>query len=414
MTITFIVFYIYMNWKHKQFPFSIWLSFVSVLFDDFSSVPKIVGTSLFYRLIFATWGPVSLLFTNCYSGLMISELNAPLKQTRSRNFEDLICLNKHVLDLNVSSMDIRELAENLQFKDYRADSGKMDFTFNSLPTIKNLFVSDTYYRILSPPFQRQWMFSGAATYIWHFERVVHLLQFTQLLSKTRLASNFVRDEVVALLLMNPAHAVFPIEFDQTRVNYSTTELAEMVETDVINCGKRTAFVATSETLQGEMSFISKKYPSRRFHTSQRLLGPTWKGWSVKGGGRSSRLSSVSAVQRNFQVLVHSGIYSRLKQEMHKNMWFGRNPVKEDVPPSPVSPLTMGGLVTIFMLCGALTGFALIAFLIESHKYDWKAIVFALSASLRKLLQFNDRFQRLKKSITCVTLKSKLHKSWKSN
>ncbi|OXA46203.1 hypothetical protein Fcan01_19288 [Folsomia candida] len=310
MTLTFIVFYIYMIWKYKQLPFSIWLSFVSILFDDFSSVPKMVGKSLFYRLIFAAWGPVSLLFTNCYSGLMISELNAPLKQTRSQNFEDLICLNRHVLDLPASSIDIRELAKTLRFKDYRAYWGKIDYGFNALPTLKNHFVSNNCYRILSPPSQRPWMFSGVATYVWHFHRIVHFLEFTRLLSETGAANNFIRDELITLLLMNPVHAVFPIEFDQTRLNYSTTELAGMVETDVINCGTRIAFVATSETLQGEMNFLSKKYPSKRFHTSQRLLVPTWKGWSFKGGGRSTKRSSVSAVQRNFRVLVHSGIYSR--------------------------------------------------------------------------------------------------------
>lgn len=93
------------------------------------------------------------------------------------------------------------------------------------------------------------------------------------------------------------------------------------------------------------------------------------------------------------------------------MWFERKPIKNDTALSPVSPLTMeGGLVTIFILCGALTGLALIAFLIEGHKYDWKAVVIALSACLHKLFQFNNRFQRLKKRIKCVALKSKLHKS----
>lgn len=86
LLIIFIALYFYITRKHMHSPYSVWLSFISVLFDDFSSVPEVIGNSLFYRLIFLTWAPAALLFTNCYSGLMISELNSPLKQTRSENF----------------------------------------------------------------------------------------------------------------------------------------------------------------------------------------------------------------------------------------------------------------------------------------------------------------------------------------
>lgn len=43
---------------------------------------------------------------------MISELNAPLKQTRSQTFEDLICQNRHILDKPALPADISSLTEN--------------------------------------------------------------------------------------------------------------------------------------------------------------------------------------------------------------------------------------------------------------------------------------------------------------
>lgn len=123
-----------------------------------------------------------------------------------------------------------------------------------------------------------------------------------------------------------------------------------------------------------MDFLSSKYPSKKIHFGQDRLNTGRFGWWFIGGGRSSKSRGVSAVQRNFQSLVSSGIYSRLKIEMARNMWIRRKPVENDTAP-PVVPLTTGGaIITIFMLSGVLVGLALILFLIEGHKYEIKKVV----------------------------------------
>lgn len=132
-------------------PIPVWLLYISMLLDDFSSVPEVVRNSLFYRLIFVAWGPVAILLTNCYSGLMISELNAPLRQARSQNFEDLICKNRHIYDSAALSKNFTELGKNQQSENYKAYWGKMHYIFNPAPKFKNPFATDSCYRMLSSP-----------------------------------------------------------------------------------------------------------------------------------------------------------------------------------------------------------------------------------------------------------------------
>ncbi|OXA39836.1 hypothetical protein Fcan01_25339 [Folsomia candida] len=394
MAITFLVLYFYMRRQHKRSPYSVWLSFISVLLDDSSSVPDVVGNSLFYRLVFVTWAPALLLFTNCYSGLMITELNAPLKQKRSQSFEGLICHNRHMLDLPAPSGNSTNWAETMQFENYKEYWGKMNPISDPIPRSRNPFASANCYKLLSSSFRTPTLQHGklvqVGTYTWHHLLLSHFKfnsGFSHLIDRKIIRPNFLKNNLLYLLLMNPIHDTIPAEMDLRRRNYSVIELQAMAERDAINCRRKSAFIATSESIRGEMSFLSKNYPSKEFHTGQHLVASNWYGWWFQGGGRSSKSSSVSAVQRNFQGLVHSGIYSRLKIEKARNMWLWRKPVENDTIHRPVAPLEMdGGIVTIFMLSGALISIALVAFMIESHRYEWKKLVISSSARFLKVFR----------------------------
>lgn len=267
-----------------------------------------------------------------------------------------------------------------------------------MPTFINPFALDECYRMLSPRMQ---VFISRRTYLWRYMVFAQYQNYRlrQLISMKNPQIPFGKENILTLLLMNPIHNVFPSRIDQTRINYSTTELQALVERDVVNCEIKSVFIATLEILQGEMAFLTKKYPSKQFHSGQRLLDPTWFGWTFQGGGRSSERSSVSAVQRNFQALVSSGIYSRLKMEMARNMWVGREPVSNDTIPT-VAPLTMGGgIITIFMISAGLICLAIISFLIEGYKYEWRMLLQPTRTNCLALLNCNCKIsnRRLRKS-----------------
>ncbi|OXA42221.1 hypothetical protein Fcan01_22781 [Folsomia candida] len=370
--LTFMVLYFYTSWKHHRPPYAVWWSFVSLFLDDSSSVPQVIGSALFYRLLFCTWGPVAVLLTNCYSGLMISELNAPLKQARARVFEDLVCQSGSNFKIPTVPEELSRWAERVPFENYKAYWGQLFSLDESKLFIRNDFALDDCYSMVSSPFQ----IIGRTTYFWYSMLSVEFINnFNLLLSlfikNPKIPSTLSSDNILTFSFMNPVHRQLPEGMNLTRNNYSTNELQALAERDTINCEGKTVFVSTLEAVQSKMVFLNKHYPSKKFHSGERLLDQAWFGWTFERGGRSSKSSSVSAVQRNFQALVYSGIYSRLKIEMARKTWLRRNPVANDTTTNIVSPLTMNeGLITIFMISGVLLALAAVSLVIEGYKYDW--------------------------------------------
>lgn len=125
LVITCIIFIAYTYIKHGRVLFSVSFSFISLLFDDFTCIPRVIENQLFYRIIFSVWGPVAVLVINCYSGLIVTELNAPLESVRPEVAEDLICENRHIVD-NYVEDSISNFLKKVPFDRYIAYWGNLD------------------------------------------------------------------------------------------------------------------------------------------------------------------------------------------------------------------------------------------------------------------------------------------------
>ncbi|OXA46323.1 hypothetical protein Fcan01_19092 [Folsomia candida] len=71
--------------------FAPWLFILATMFEESGFLPKKIDRKWFLRLILGTWCLASVILTNCYNGIMISELNAPLAALRLSTFEQLLC-----------------------------------------------------------------------------------------------------------------------------------------------------------------------------------------------------------------------------------------------------------------------------------------------------------------------------------
>lgn len=130
----------------------------------------------------------------------------------------------------------------------------------------------------------------------------------------------------------------------------------------------------SEDVLAEMAFLNVHYQSTKFQVGSNTLQSTRYGWRFSYVGGSTTSSGVSVVQRNFQALVYSGIYLRLNSEIARNKYLPRKPIANDTI-RIVAPIRMDGrITTIFILCGTMTGFALVALIVEGYKYEWRVIV----------------------------------------
>ncbi|OXA41998.1 hypothetical protein Fcan01_23315 [Folsomia candida] len=236
----------YVFWKEKRFSATSWLSLIAPLLDDSTPVPRSVENVTFYRYIFIAWGPVALLLTNCYSGLITTELSAPLKQTRPSRFEDLICRNSHLLKLPAKD-GIAQVKKSQEFGRHLAYYKSPHFWLSTI----NPLASDDCYAMLSPPIIDHW---GVKMYSLLFK----FSKFDWIFDEPTWAKKgFVAEELLEVLLMNMSHSLIPSRLSKIKdkSNLSMTDMRELVEQDVTDCGKKRVFVSPLENMQAKFSGI---------------------------------------------------------------------------------------------------------------------------------------------------------------
>lgn len=64
---------------------------LATIFEEVGHVPPKIERNTYFRPTFGSWCLISVIFTNCYNGLMISSLNAPLPTFEPKIFNDLDC-----------------------------------------------------------------------------------------------------------------------------------------------------------------------------------------------------------------------------------------------------------------------------------------------------------------------------------
>lgn len=98
VVIVSVVLSLFKKFKNAYQNFSPWLFVLANIFEETGHVPRHLGKQHFFRLVIGSWVLMSVILTNCYNGLMISSLNAPLPKTDiPETFQDLICKDKHIL-----------------------------------------------------------------------------------------------------------------------------------------------------------------------------------------------------------------------------------------------------------------------------------------------------------------------------
>lgn len=384
---------------------SISLSFVSLVFDDFTNITSSIRNQVFYRLIFTAWGPVAVLLINCYSGLIVSELNAPLQADQPEVIYDLLCENRHMLD-NYVENTVSNYLKKVGFEKYKKYWGKYDACQRSgcfTPSFKNEYASNECYRFFSDSVEDPDTKIGSYNlYCARAEIFNEFLEFD--ITNNPTFENLTKENLLELLLTNPAHSYIPSGYSHEKQNYSASELQGLVEKDMINCNEKSAFIAATEIALAERDFLRRNYPSKKFHIWNTFFGPFKYGWLFQPVAGSTTSSGVSVVHRNFQALVVSGIYDRVRNEILRGMWLGRKPVANDTT-EIVSKIEINGRIrTIFILCGVLICLAFAAVLVEGYKCEYNLLVkmFFKSASFlvkcRNFLRDN--------GITCGKIKRK--------
>ncbi|OXA41485.1 hypothetical protein Fcan01_23849 [Folsomia candida] len=277
---------------------SIWLPFVAILLDDATSVPKKVEVSQFFRIIFSAWCPAAVLLTNCYSSLMISELNAPLRGYTPDTFEDVICekslLSKHTgFYVNITDMNFSMILENW-------DKVRDPFESTDPNCFRFIMVQDHSCE-------------GIPSFAYFQNDISYWVK--------KIRTNRIRrDELIEFLTLSPKHILASREMAKFlkasgRSFANMAEYQGYAEKGLSHCEK-SILIGENNQIDIEFEYYRGKYPHRKFYKGRGNMRPGSRAWTFEGGGGSRVLNY-------FVGLVESGIYSRLEEEISRRIYTKR-------------------------------------------------------------------------------------------
>ncbi|OXA40634.1 hypothetical protein Fcan01_24509 [Folsomia candida] len=362
--------------KLSEFP--TWLFMLSTVLEEGYGVPADIERKQFFRLTMGLWCLMSVILTNCYNGIMTTELNAPLQGGKLKTFSDLVCPKimgnnqnpDHVLKTfgNFTNLDFSRHREYLrsyytswrfrgvsyllgrQFED--ADCFKI--LSNLIPSgfennVPDFLLAVTHMRLLYPGLNVK----KASTL--HFPNTLATLTFN---------------------LLNPVHSHHPAGVGTNSSAFKEESFRKLVETEIISCDK-TVFTSDLETVNIELGFLRKHYHWIQFYKGDEIIYSTPIGFDFYNSG-------VSKVPTHYRILFESGIYSRLEIEQWRNSLLNRKPAirkkEEEWDKAPIVSIT-GSLLTAFIIFAGSFSLPMI-FLVVECRAQLKMWVYGM----RKLLK----------------------------
>ncbi|OXA46992.1 hypothetical protein Fcan01_18200 [Folsomia candida] len=341
-----------------SFSFSPCLFVSAFMFEEAQAVPKRLERQIFFRLLISGW----ILMSNCYNGIMISELNSPLPPFNiPERFQDLICEDQHFLELRREDANLSNWVDTRVklLLQYLTDLSKwMPLPVEQRARMLRPYINSDCYKILSPP-SEEFMF-----------QIFDLLYLTAISSSYH-GHKLYLEELTILLLSNPKHAFIPKTFDFTNKKELMLRARESIEKEIVQCGK-SAYVLQAADSGMTYEHLSKKYFKTKFYKSRDIIGLAPFGWAFEREGNSK-------VPIYFQSMFETGVHGRLETEI-QNLEVHHHNYSAIISHNSAIGLD-GAFITLFILCGTSLIIAMLVWILECRDIC-KAIVLE---SIRKLL-----------------------------
>jgi hypothetical protein len=169
--------------------------------------------------------------------------------------------------------------------------------------------------------------------------------------------------------------------------------------EITNCNQKSAYIGESEEISLELDFFNRNYFPRKFQTGtdDDMIDREMFGLKIQNVYKTK-------VANLYRWIMDSGIWERLRVEIlvRRNKLRKSAKDKENVKMrlDGVSSLE-GGLVTLFILCGALISLAVIEFCFECRRIIWetlkngyKRVLKALKILRQNLIKIYDRVLKM--------------------
>lgn len=317
-----------------------WMYVLGALLEDGVPLPEKIERNSVFRVVFGCWIIVCVFLSNCYNGLMITDLNAPLQTTSVITFRDLVCnwrdvkysyeeyknmtINSTLHPFSFDNFNIMWYAEYVYQSYSRRGWDKSNVTENPYSSSST---SKACFSILSFPHEMDY--------------VPKFFDFLYNLFVPYYKDGFVshlKTQELQVNLFHPKKRHYPRNITiQKKLNY--TQQLSGLEKDDVDCGK-TVFAAPPDELEAEIEYLSRKYPMTKFYKSKDTV-------KAKPYGIGIFNPECSNVPRNADALMESGIYSRLMREKHLRKNFKRERARVYKPRK--DNMTIDGCISTFFL-----------------------------------------------------------------
>ncbi|OXA42070.1 hypothetical protein Fcan01_23189 [Folsomia candida] len=355
----------------------IWLFVLATIFEETGHLTRKVEGHSFFRLILGSWCLMSVILTNCYNGVMISHLNAPLDASRPTLFDYLLCERMPTTDAFKMSKRIDfyydriknnipltgrgeklpkygydriawymfALAQSLQHQKGTSHNGPESKPAREL---QNPFTLNKCFHLLSHP---KGYVSGYPSIP---EFLEYLFFYVQAIPDNILFVPIANKDMQMLNLFDPRNTHHSMDFKYSGKNQTFVQLRNNVESELLESG-RSVYISKSDIIEAELNFLTKHYPKKRFYKGKEIFQKDDYFWNMKKVGESK-------VPKYFKAVAESGIYGRLGLEEIHQKYLGRKPVKREKSGGDVT--LDGAFLTMFIICGGTVALASFAFVVE--------------------------------------------------
>ncbi|OXA42676.1 hypothetical protein Fcan01_22421 [Folsomia candida] len=371
--------------------FAPWLFILATIFEETGHLPVKIGVDSICRLTLGSWCLVSVILTNCYNGIMISELNSPLRAFRPTLFDHLICERLGQGDMTKlpnSMSSHQESLVSMKNQNYSVLVNSPEVIFKHgykrvewylyvlfvLANIKHMYTNDPYgnehIRELKNPFASNKCFhllslssrdvSGYPNFPEFLEYMYDYFWWN--FRNEKQSSVFSKNSFLLVSLLDPRHVHHPTAFNYSNPKQTELQVRRSVEEELVDCGK-SVLIVKSDEIEAEFQFVRRHYPSKEFYKGKEILRMVNSGWTFYDGG-------ITKVPEYFKSLIWSGIYGRLQEEAMRRKYLHRTPTRKSEIAGLAPTVELGGtILTLFIICGAIFLLASFVLVIEIRVWD---------------------------------------------
>ncbi|OXA54442.1 putative anion transporter 6 [Folsomia candida] len=237
--------------------------FFGCLIDEVSYIPSKLQNLSVFRQISLPWLLVGSLLSNCYIGLLIENINAPLPATKFETFAAITCASRETLEIDLDKLLVRRDeadALKLSLKDGTALEVNVPLEEYECFSLLSGFVPEREDPWEYPPTQIYGINPETYELHWVIRDTFPGSGLSGVSSKKKIAEWY--------FLSNHKLRRYPVAlYDRRRNISSIQDIKEATEEEIVSCGK-SAFVDWEDNVRNYLRYLTRFYPGIEFYVSK--------------------------------------------------------------------------------------------------------------------------------------------------